>query len=321
MKERKEHKELLSLWGIKSNVTQGQLMIDLTGSWHCSRCTYLNEPYTQEYTCKVCASVDMVRSVEIRRQILHQENLASEVTKSLHQQNDLLNDLDDDSETDDMDDGNLANSETVCRPLKMPDSRCIAPTAIGKQLHMLLLPDLLLDCLLYLGNPQDVINVLLVNKYFSWVADSDAIWWSFQSRFINDPSSTSSTETRKELFTSPSSSGSSASRSNHALSDNVMLSETWVCSQCQLTQALATSTNCEMCLTERPLSFSQRPSTPAAQAAFVIVRSAEHLAALWVEGNRNHRKHSNTENVTDGVVARSREGKSHLEILFKSSYA
>lgn len=318
MKERKEHKELLSLWGIKSNVTQGQLMIDLTGSWHCSRCTYLNEPYTQEYTCKVCASVDMVRSVEIKKQILHQENLASEVTKSLHEQNDLLNDLDDDSEIDDMDDGNLFKLETVSQPLKMPDFRYIAPTAIGKQLHMSLLPDLLLDCLLFLGNPQDVINVLLVNKYFSWVADSDAIWWSFQSRFINDPSSTSSTESRKELFTSPSSSRSSASRSNQALSDNAIPSETWVCSQCQLTQALATSTHCEMCLTERPLSYSQRPSTPAAQAAFVIIRSAEHLAALWVEGNRNHRKHSNSENVTDGVIARSREGKSYSEILSKS---
>jgi hypothetical protein len=309
MKERKEHKELLSLWGIKSNVTQGQLMIDLTGSWHCSRCTYLNEPYTQEYTCKVCASVDMVRSVEIKKQILHQENLASEVTKSLHQQNDLLNDLDDDSEIDDIDDGNPAKLETVSRPLQMPDLRYVAPTAIGKQLHMSLLPDLLLDCLLFLGNPQDVINVLLVNKYFSWVADSDAIWWSFQSRFINDPSSTSSTESRKELFTSSSSSSSSASGSNNALSDNATLSETWVCSQCQLTQALATSTHCEMCLTERPLSYSQRPSTPTAQAAFVIIRSAEHLAALWVEGNRNHRKHSNTESVT-GVIARSREGKS-----------
>ena len=140
MKESREHKELLSLWGIKNNITPGQLMRDLTGSWHCSRCTYLNDSYPQEYTCKVCASVDMLRCSEIKRHILHQENLASEVTKSLNQQNDLLNDLDDDSEIDDVDNDSLAALRVVCQPLETPDFRCIAPKAIGKQLHMSLLP-------------------------------------------------------------------------------------------------------------------------------------------------------------------------------------
>ena len=180
---------------------------------------------------------------------------------------------------------------------------------------MSLLPDLLLDCLLYLGNPNDVISVLLVNKYFSWLADSDAIWWSFQSRFINDPSSPS-TESRKELFTSSSSSSSSSLKHSPG---EMKLPETWICAQCQLTQALASSTNCEMCLAERPLSNSFSPSIPAAQAAFVIIRSAEHLAALWVEGNRinrdkdGNRKHSSFENIPDGVNAKNREGKLSLE--------
>ena len=310
MKESKEHKELLSLWGIKNNVTQGQIR-DLTGSWHCARCTYLNDSYTHEYTCKICAIVDMARCIEAKKQVLRQENLANEVTKSLNQQNDLLNDLDDDSEDDVVDDGDSANLDSISRPVETPDFRYIAPKEIGKQLHLLLLPDLLLDCLLFLGSPTDVISVLLVNKYFSWLADSDAIWWSFQSRFINDPSSTS-TESRKELFTSSSSSSSSAPRRNTAISGDATQVETWVCTQCQLTQALASSTHCEMCLAERPLS-SSLPSTPVAQAAFVIIRSAEHLAALWTEGNRSIRdKDSNRKcsSYEDGVTARNREGKS-----------
>ena len=284
MIDRRNHRELLTLWGIKNGGIPGPSIKDLTGSWNCPHCTYINTLNLHADVCMACSNVCASRRHAVKQQQLLKENQADRAAELLSQQDELLNDLNDDLDSED----EQYSSEIIKEAVEIISYRCIAPVAAGMQLHLILLPDLLLVCLSFLQNPLDIMNVMLVCKLFSSVAGDDMLWWRFQSRFINDPSSDSCFEP----LASPtiSKSISSSATVNDRNSDNSL--QTWVCSRCQLTQALATSTHCEMCLSERDASSDTGPlplTSPASSTGFIIVRSAEHLAALWIEGSKNYK--------------------------------
>jgi F-box-like len=234
----------------------------------------------------------------VKQQQLLKENLADRAAELLSQQDELLKDLNDDYDSED----EKHSADILKEAVEIISFRSIAPVAAGMQLHLILLPDLLLDCLSFLQDPKDIMNVMLVCKLFSSVAGDDMLWWRFQSRFINDPSSDSSSE----VIASPTLSKSTSSSTSADDGNSDHSPQTWVCSRCQLTQALATSTHCEMCLSEKDLSSGSGPLTsisPADSTGFIIVKSAEHLAALWIEGSKNYKdregKLSGNVNVTN----------------------
>ena len=290
--DRGKEGQLLTLWGIKNVGKSSPTAKDLSSSWSCPQCTYLNTSMSPSDVCMACLNVCSSRRYEIKRRQLLQQKLASVAAESLSQQHELMRDLLDDVD-DDSEDANSSTSdeeadEDLCGSNATRDFRYIAPTAVGKQLHMVVLPDLLLDCLSYLDDPRDVVNTMLACKYFSCIARNDAIWWMFQSRFINDPSSNSPSKSNRELTSDKSSPNRDSLPSSSISSDRPTNSivDTWVCSRCSLTQALATSTHCEMCLTQRTFEAGPTSAVRVEQSAFIIVESLEHLAALWVEGNK-----------------------------------
>ena len=285
MIEKRGHKELMSIWDIKNGPTSSSSVRDLSGSWSCPICTYLNDSYTSVDVCVTCGNVCASRRYEAKRQKIATDSLADKAADLLFQQNDFMNDLIDDSD-DEID-------LMACTRIEESavNHLLVAPQSDGKQLHLVLLPDLLLDCISYLFDPRDIMNLMSACKYFSLISDSDTIWWPLQSRFINDLSSSSETESR--VSDPVSSSSTPHTQYNEAESTsrrNSLRTDTWICAVCQLTQALASSTVCEMCTAERPVSTSQlhnvAPEVVPVQTAFIIVKSAEHLAALWIEGNK-----------------------------------
>ena len=290
--DRGKEGQLLALWGIKNEGNSSPTPKDLSSSWSCPQCTYLNTSVSPSDVCMACSNVCSSRRYVIKRRQLLQQKLAFVAAESLSQQHELMRDLIEDIDDDSLDAESLASGDVEGSGLTgsnaVTDFRYIAPTALGKQLHMVVLSDLLLDCLSYLDDPRDVINTMLACKYFSCIADNDGIWWTFQSRFINDPSSNSLSKSNGELTSEK----SSPSRDSLHLSNNAIdrptasMVETWVCSRCSLTQALASSTHCEMCLTQRTFEAGPTSAVRPEQSAFVIVESLEHLAALWVEGNK-----------------------------------
>jgi hypothetical protein len=298
MIDRRNHRELLTLWGIKNDGIPAPSIKDLTGSWNCPHCTYINTFNLHADVCMACSNVCASRRHAVKQQQLLKENLADRAAELSSQQDELLKDLNDDYNSED----ETHSSDILKEAVEIVSFRSIAPVAAGMQLHLILLPDLLLDCLSFLQNPWDIMNVMLVCKLFSSVAGDDMLWWRFQSRFINDPSSDSSSE----VLASPTLSKSISSSTSAEDANSDHSPQTWVCSRCQLTQALATSTHCEMCLSERDLSSDTGPATstnPAGPTGFIIVKSAEHLAALWIEGSKNYKdregKLSGNVNVTN----------------------
>ena len=284
MIDRRNHRELLTLWGIKNGGIRGPSIKDLSGSWNCPHCTYINTLNLHADVCMACGNVCASRRHAVKQKQLLKENLADRAAELLSQQDELLKDLDDDNESEDEKHSSIMREEAP----EIMSFRSIAPVAAGMQLHLILLPDLLLDCLSFLQNPLDIMNVMLVCKLFSSVAGDDTLWWRFQSRFINDPSSDTSSEPLASPISSKSCTGSIGT--NDGNSNNPL--RTWVCSRCQLTQALATSTQCEMCLTDRDLSSEIEPVSSigvTGPTGFIIVKSAEHLAALWIEGSKNYK--------------------------------
>lgn len=296
MADKQNHRELLSSWDIKSGPLSNALIRKISGSWSCPHCTYLNTASTTLDVCLACENICASRRYEVHRQKIYNENQAVKAAHALSVQNDLLNDLFEDSEDEEK--LGIHNTSLVTTPI-IPgkfDHLSVAPLSAGKQLHDILLSDLLLDCLSYLPDPRDIRNVMLVCKYFSFIADSDIIWWCFQPRFINDSSSAASASTADlPNLPSPPSSSSSIAGGNIVSGNDLSGSDTWICTVCQLTQALASSATCEMCHAERPAaSISTQHDLPAVlQTAFIIVKSAEHLAALWVEGNKRSREREN----------------------------
>ena len=293
---KQSHKELLSLWDIKGGGTSSSHVRDLNRSWSCPHCTYLNDSSTTLDICAACESTCAYRRYEVDRQKIAMESLAGKAADSLSIQNELLKDLFEDSDCEDI--SGLDNTSSKLTPT-IPEKYSylsVAPLTAGKQLHKILLCDLLLDCLSYLRDPRDILSLMLVCKYFSFIADSDIIWWPFQSRFINDSSSESSVgATDIPSLPSPSLVNGGVGGSDLLDSDRFR-SGTWICTVCQLTQALATSSICEMCHAERPVAISsvQRDLPDVVQTAFIILKSPEHLAALWIEGNRQSRERENS---------------------------
>ena len=224
------------------------------------------------------------------------ESLAGKAAHSLSIQNELLKDLFEDSDNEDTSGLHETSLERTGVILEKDDYLSIAPLSAGKQLHKILLCDLLLDCLSYLRDPRDIFSLMLVCKHFSFIADSDIIWWPFQSRFINDSSSESSVGATDIPSLPTTSLVSSGAGGNDLLDSDRLRSGTWICAICQLTQALATSTICEMCHAERPATISsvQQDFPAVVQTAFIILKSPEHLAALWIEGNRQSRERENS---------------------------
>lgn len=314
MIDRRNHRELLTLWGIKNDGTGGPSIKDLTGSWNCPHCTYINTLNLYTDICMACSNVCASRRHAVRQQQLLKENLAGKAAELLSQQDELLKDLNDDDNSDD----EQLSLDILEEAAEIMTFRSIAPVAAGMQLHLILLPDLLLDCLSFLQNPLDIMNVMLVCKLFSSVAGDDMLWWRFQSRFINDPSS----DYGSDSLASPTllKSVSSLSSVNDENSHNSL--QTWVCSRCQLTQALATSTHCEMCLSERDLSSDTGPLTSISSTGptgFIIVKSAEHLAALWIEGSKNYRDVEDKLSGTVDVTSNSDSSKLNESAICSTS--
>mmetsp|Transcript_34681 Transcript_34681/g.33025 ORF Transcript_34681/g.33025 Transcript_34681/m.33025 type:complete len:842 (-) Transcript_34681:42-2567(-) len=271
------------LWDFKG-AKKGNDSEELKGlpeSWSCPHCTFLNFSYID--TCTACANISASRRNQIKKQQTIKKNLADKTADLLFHRDDLLNDLEDD---DDSEDDNQELSSNGNASMTKINYLSIAPIHEGRQLHMVLQLDLLIECLSFLGNPIDLMNLMSTCKFFTFISENDAIWWRFQSIFINDPISIPPP-------TVPSSTSTTSSRSQQLLTipDLTSTDRTWICNQCQLTQALSSSTHCEMCLSERPVRDLIPPT--AVQTAFVIVKSSEHLASLWIEGNKQFKENEN----------------------------
>lgn len=216
------------LWDIKGFKKSSCTAEDLLESWSCPYCTFLNFSYTD--TCNACSSVCTKRRNQIKQQQSITKNLADRTADLLFQRHDLLNDLEDDD--DFVDDILESTSKNEIILVTKINYLLIAPILEGKQLHMLQL-DLLIECLSFLGNPIDLMNLISTCKFFSFMPENDTIWWKFQSRFIDDPISS-------PLPSPPSSSSSIVSSQSQPSIVNSNLSPTvgttWICSQCQLTQ-------------------------------------------------------------------------------------
>lgn len=272
------------LWdikGTKKTKDSTELKV-LSESWSCPHCTFLNFSYID--ICTACANISASRRNQIKKQQTTKKDLAVKTADLLYQKHDLLNDLEDDSDLENEIEELSPNGNVSVTRINYSS---IAPIHDGKQLHMVLQLDLLTECLSFLGSPIDLMNLMSTCKFFTFISENDAIWWRFQSIFINDPISVPAPPP-------PSSASlSSSSRSQQLLTipDSSLTDRTWICNQCQLTQALSSSTHCEMCLAERPIRDVIPPV--AVQTAFVIVKSSEHLASLWIEGNKQFKENEN----------------------------
>jgi hypothetical protein len=190
--------------------------------------------------------------------------------------------------------------------------------------------ELLIQCLSYLQDARDLMNLSFSSKFFSYLIDDDTLWWPLHFSFINEKwigdeatdgkivqgdssaVSTAASDVPREMspvrgshsngrllgesisrISAPN--DTSRSRGTSAqVPTSSSRAETWICDSCQLTQALATSTHCEMCQAPRPLNAAQSSQEATAGQAvssrvdqsFTIIKSAEQLAALWAMGRR-----------------------------------
>ena len=193
-------------------------------------------------------------------------NQRCKAAERLSQQYELLDDLIDDEDDDD----DSSPSEKILTVSSSQPYR-IPPKNSEQNLQQAIPYSLLQYSLSFLGCAGDLLSVLKVNKYFAFVADADFLWFAVRNQFMKAvPPRTIHND--NPLVVAP-------------VVTTVQPQLPWVCSLCHLTQALASSTFCEMCGMERPPPPTNNINNVSV-TAHILVHSTEHLAALWSEGRK-----------------------------------
>ena len=196
---------------------------------------------------------------------------------------------------------------------------------------------LIVNCLSYLGNRKDLYGIIAVSKLFYFLPFEDSLWSPFispplfndktvetfmglfqQINIAKNISNNRKVGNKSQYFGEKSDASTDydpltklTSNSNECLSQKeqmnnekkVTSTSTWICHICQLTQALATSIQCEMCGTDQIINNStivnnnhntteggvdnSVVSTTNNTSPYIVVRSSEQLAELWVQGRKD----------------------------------
>eukprot|EP01038_Epipyxis_sp_PR26KG_P011648 gene11648-15600_t len=188
------------------------------------------------------------------------KSLWTELEKDFIGDNGIVTDIEDDE------DSNISLNQVTWEYRPPSDSNIALTTMIP--------PDLLVYCFTFLSNISDIISLFQVCKLFNFVLDRDIIWFPLRVKFIS--------ALKKDDIINYIKGGPSYN-SNQNKIQNQVTNTIRICNTCSLTQALSTSTNCEMCQT--PLSNNTR-DTSLNTSPFIIIKSTEDLAYHWVESRK-----------------------------------